>query len=231
MAPPAERVYNQAAAIAIASNKLRCRRVLEQAEIPVPEESMTAFPVVGRTVKHRAGRGFWLCNSEDDIGRAVARGARYFSVFYPKQNEYRVHIAHGSVLYVQEKVPRESEEYKRDWPIWNHAINDFQFRIIRWSYWPLDIILLATKAVSTVGLDYGAIDIMANPKEDGFPPAVVCEINTGMSIDSDYSAIMYQTYFRWLLEEHPEESLKPVSNKPQGYAFKKIIGVENSEGN
>ena len=222
-------VYNQASAIAIASNKLHCRRVLEEAKVPVPEMSMTSFPVVGRTVKHRAGRGFWLCNNDDEVGRAVAQGARYFSAFYPKQNEYRVHVAHGAVLYVQEKLPREGEEYKRDLPVWNHAINDFLFYIVRWSYWPLHVILLAVNSVNTVGLDYGAVDIMANPSKEGFEPAVVSEINTGMSIDSNYSATMYQTYFRWLIEESPEESLKPIGSKASSYAFKNIIGEEKPD--
>jgi len=217
-------VYNPASAIAIASNKLRCRTVLEEVGVPVPELSMTAFPVVGRTIKHRAGRGFWLCNNEAEVGNAVAQGARYFSAFYPKMNEYRVHVAHGAVLYVQEKLPRAGEEFKREWPVWNHALGDFLFHIVQWSYWPLEVILLAVDSVNSVGLDYGAVDIMANPSKEGFAPAVVCEINTGMSIDSEYSATMYQLYFRWLFETCPEEPLKPVSSKPQDYAFKKVLG-------
>lgn len=184
---------NRAEAIAKASDKALTRQLLAQAGIPVPLASETAFPVIGRTRKHRQGRGFWYCENEQDVQNAKIRGAFYFSQYYPKQNEYRVHIAGGKVLLFSIK---EGDKTKL---IWNKRKSGFLFRHMRRSEWLEDENLMniqrkAKQAISLLGLDFGAVDIMADAPSP-FPRFVISEVNTAPSL-SPLAISKYVAYFK-----------------------------------
>ena len=190
--PKAKVIYNCAGAIKLASDKAKCREVLLKAGVSVPTPTENP-PCVGRTRKHEEGNGFWFCETKGDVKKAKKEGAVYFSIFYPKTVEYRVHVVHNRVLLVSKKIgnPRLI--------IWNKTANNFKFKNLKWSKWPKKIIELAIKATKTARLDYGAVDIMAEPKDKRFKPAVVCEINTNPEL-GQYASKKYAQYFDWLLE-------------------------------
>ena len=190
--PRASIVYNNAEAIALASNKAKCREFLFDNDIAVPEPTEDT-PCIGRPSHHTRGRGFWYCKNRRQVRRAKRKGAVYFSAFYPKQVEYRVHVAHGRVLFISKKVSlgRSSEL------VWNKA-NGFSYYTVKQNNWPRKWVRLAIRAVKEVGLDFGAVDIMADPEDDELPSAVVCEINTAPSL-AEYACSKYAQYFDWLL--------------------------------
>ncbi len=213
--------YNYSKAIALASNKGKTREHLFTNGVPVPTPGDDTLPCIGRPNKHRGGRQVFFCKTRADIEVAREEGAEYFSAYYNKTREYRVHVAHGQVLILNEKVTREGEEYKRDLVVWNHALNDFRFDVVRWKQWPIEVVKLAIKAIGVVGLDFGAVDILAEPKDPDLPPAVVCEINTAGTADSDYTASRYAIYFDWLLGAESRRTPFDVRSKnPVDYAFK-----------
>jgi glutathione synthase/RimK-type ligase-like ATP-grasp enzyme len=223
--------YNRARGIRSASDKGGARLLLQENDIPVPRTvqrwadlsglAELNYPVVVRPNRHNGGNQFFLCDNAVEVGRACAKiGLRlepYYSEFYPKQNEYRVHVVSGRVLIVNEKVPRDGEEHRREEPIWNHSTNNFYFQVLRWRDWPIEVIKVAIAATKALGLDFAGVDVMANAPDR--EPAVVCEVNTAPSVNEPYSSDKYAAYFKWLLQESREwEEIN--SNHAPDYAFR-----------
>jgi glutathione synthase/RimK-type ligase-like ATP-grasp enzyme len=214
-------VIYQRKGIGLASNKLAARRHLASVGIPVPElitSTPTKFPVVIRPPVHQAGSGFTLCSNIKEFIAALPKyqNGFYVSVFYPKEHEYRVHVAHGKVLFVQEKLARE-ERFKQA-AVWNHHFGEFAFQVLKQSEWPIMAIQVAVEAVESMGLDYGAVDVMANPSSpEDFPPAVVCEVNTSPSLEG-YSIGKYAEYFNWLFAS-PREHLVSSGDNYKGWRW------------
>ena len=191
----AGRQLNTAKGVSNASDKQLCRKLLRDAGLPVPDETETDFPLVGRPAKHSGGRHFYYCKSLVGLRRAKRRGAVYFSKYYPKQNEYRVHVGSGKVLFMSIK---EGDKTKK---IWNAHKNGFTFRHMGRSEW-LDnehlrnMARASKKALKVLGLDYGAVDILADADRIGkYRPFLICEVNTAPHL-SDLALSKYVEYFK-----------------------------------
>ncbi|SRR5258708_15291760 len=194
-----QRVLNKPEAIKKASNKAECRKLLTSKRIPVPAPSETEFPVIGRPAKHKAGSGFFVCNNEQEIINAKINGAVYFSKFYPKTKEYRVHVAGDKTLLVSVK---EGDTTKM---IWNKRLSNFNFRHMHRSEWLENedlfyMVRLAKKAIRVIGLDFGAVDVLAFPIDQSLPKFVVCEVNTTPAL-SPLAISKYVKYFNKVLDK------------------------------
>ena len=100
------------------------------------------------------------------------------------------------------------KEGDKDEVIWNKAISGFRFRHLRRRVWLNDNHLrsmcrTAKKAVKLLGLDFGAVDIMADAGQ-GHKPFVISEINTAPNL-SPLAISKYIRYFREALEEPDED--------------------------
>lgn len=184
---------NKLDAVERASNKIWCRRKLKSAGLPVPTETETDFPVIGRPYKHHSGHGFYICKNPNDVLRAKWKGATYFSKVYPKQNEYRVHVAGNKCLLVSIK------EGNKKRMIWNKRKNNFKFRHMHRHEWLenphlMNIVRASKKAVKELGLDFGAVDILADAGR-GYPSFVICEVNTAPAL-SPLAISKYVKYFK-----------------------------------
>lgn len=206
--PKTNATYNCASAISLASDKAKCREVWEKAEVAIPTPTERP-PCIGRTRKHEEGNGFWYCKTKKEVLQAKKEGAVYFSAFYPKTVEYRVHVAHDKVLIVSKK----NGDTKKI--IWNKTMNGFKFENLKWSKWPKDIVELAIQATKAIKLDYGAVDILAEPKDKRLKPAVVCEVNTSPTL-GNYASKRYAEYFDWLLESDKRQY---HLDNDRGYVF------------
>jgi len=216
-------LYNKPNAIRLSSNKKNARQVLLAAGIPVPFPGEEKFPCIGRTNYHRGGKGFWYCENPKEVEIAKSAGAGYFSAFYPKTNEHRVHVAHGLILFVQEKVPHFSmlANSVRALHIWNH--NNFRFRIVRQNLWNKEMLIGCIKAIDVLGLDFGAVDVLSNAELD--PPWVICEVNTAPGLEG-YSINKYAEYFQWLFSEQPKEHFVPIGTRKADFVLTKLIKGE-----
>lgn len=67
------------------------------------------LPLVGRTKFHQGGKGFWLCLTKQHVDKAIADGAQYFQSYIDIKDEYRLHVAFGSVIYAAKKVENANE--------------------------------------------------------------------------------------------------------------------------
>lgn len=193
-------VYN-ADGILKASNKSLARRLMVEAGVSVPETTKSLVKadewrqggnvVIRRPVSHHGGLEFEILTNT--LTRRPLQDY-YYQKFFRKTKEFRVHSAHGKVLVMQEKVPREGVTVDYDNPApWNHATGEFVFKTVRWSDYDYDTCRASVDAVRALGLDFGVVDILWNEEEG----AVVCEVNTSPSL-AEYSTGRYRMYFEWL---------------------------------
>ncbi len=68
------------------------------------------LPVIGRTKFHQGGKGFWNCPTMTQVTAAANDGAQYFQKLIEINEEYRLHVVAGKVIYVVKKAKRTVAE-------------------------------------------------------------------------------------------------------------------------
>lgn len=95
--------------------------------------------------------------------------------YVPKKQEYRIHVCGGVAVDIQRKARRKDvADDAINWKIRNHD-NGFIFARNEDGVTPPDVIEQAVAAVRVLGLDFGAVDVIFNDKEQR---AYVLEVNT-----------------------------------------------------
>lgn len=180
------RVLNTRGAVAAATNKLQSLLQMAERGVTVPLTypvvggtipTIERFPVLGRRTNHTQGRDVVLCLQPADLPRALARNCTHFTQLIPKLKEFRVHVFRGNAVKLSEKVLTTPDNY--DPVVWNFD-NGFTFREPRDNAAVLldRIKYLGVLAVQTLGLDFGAADIILAPDTRLY----VLEVNTGPSL-------------------------------------------------
>lgn len=178
-----------------ASNKLLFFRRLREVQddiIPqfwerredIPDD---AFPVVCRTVlAGHSGEGIVIADTREQL---VA--CSLYVKYVKKQEEYRVHCSRDQIIAIQRKARRlDTPDDAVNWKVRNHS-NGFVF--VRENVNPHDsVTAAATAALAAVGLDFGAVDVIWNAKQER---AYVLEINTAPGLEGQ-TVEDYARYFR-----------------------------------
>lgn len=181
---PAGIDLNQPAAVATAVSKMRTFRALEAAGVPtvtwtqdqtVAQQWAVEEKVVGRDIDNgRTAAGITLYRKGSQIGKHL-----FYSRYFRKQRELRVHVFCGRVIFEQEKL-REKSTDDHDPYIrahgrgWNFAFKHLAERPI-----PEEVRQAALGAVKALGLDFGGVDLGWN---DG--RVVVFEVNTAPGLEN-----------------------------------------------
>lgn len=181
----ASRVVNTVQAVRVAGNKLLTFQALKDKDgISIPEFTVDidvargwtrdGIDVVCRTVlSGHSGNGIVLAHNEAEVVRAPL-----YVKYIKKQDEYRVHVAFGEVIDVQQKRRKSGEEVPTNFQVRNHHTG--------WVYCRENIQLpdgaagMAVKACQELGLDFGAVDIIYNAKRN---QPYVLEINTAPGLE------------------------------------------------
>lgn len=182
------KVLNSPQSIAICSNKLEFFRAIGD-RVPVPDwtenhnQAMEwvaeGHTVCARTVlQGHSAEGLVLMdrNNPDDFVTA-----RLYTKYIPKTDEYRVHIVKDRVVDVQRKALRNgwAEQHGTvNWKVRNLA-NGFVY-MRNGINPPQSVLDVSVRAVSTIGLDFGAVDVIFNEKRN---QPYVLEINTAPGIE------------------------------------------------
>lgn len=171
-------VYNNIFNVEDAVNKLKTFQRLKEFGIPCVEYSTSIEDaaswindgklVVARTnLTGCSGEGIVLCDSIDSLVDAPL-----YTQYKPKKHEYRVHVFNTSVIDVSWKRKKKNANI-------NHKIRNYSNG---WVYCrknlPENLDRLKTIAIETIrtmGLYFGAVDIIYNQKEDQY---YVLEVNT-----------------------------------------------------
>lgn len=175
------------------TNKRLMRELFKEHGVPMPELYQVAnplwggfrFPVVGRPDRHTKGRGLWKCYSQADIIRAVRgtrrkKAATHFMEYVEADREYRVHIFKGKSIRISEKIFNEDRTYTTGKP------GDIKLRKVREA---------AKLAVEAVGLDFGAVDVLARGPDND--QVWVLEVNSAPGLGGSMPRLYAETFLKW----------------------------------
>lgn len=173
-------ILNQPQAVEKAVNKLTAFNTFKQEEVSIPEfttDKSVALEwlnqgkivVVRSVVNGYGGDGILLVENQMELPDAPL-----YTQYIPKSEEYRVHVIKNEAFFIQRKArKKEIPDDKINWKIRNLA-GGFIFA-------NQDVQVedrckeLACKAIQSVGLDFGAVDIIFNKTRNQY---YVLEINT-----------------------------------------------------
>lgn len=194
---------NNPSACAFGGNKLTAFRKFREAGLAIPEftssyeEAMGWFNdddiVVCRTLlTAHSGRGIVLASRES--GRAIVRAPLYVK-YKKKRKEFRVHVFQNQVIDICEKrhFRRERRPEHFDGFIRNHD-NGWVFArdgVVA----PGDINALAIGACRATGLDFGAVDIIWNEREN---KCYLLEVNTAPGLEGTTLKKYIQAIYNWI---------------------------------
>lgn len=165
------RFLNSPSAVSVAGNKLRTFQALQAAGVAIPEFTTNISKAkewldAGERVVERhnlrgsSGEGIRIVSLDDEDTEGSLTSAPLYTKFIEKTAEYRVHIFNGEMIdFVQKK--RVSSERRDD--SFNPYISSMEHG---WVFTRTDVpevpsaIRIAKQAVSALGLDFGAVDIM-----------------------------------------------------------------------
>lgn len=176
-------LLNVPQAVAVASNKLSAFNEME-GKVSVPPfsnlreeatEWLTEGAVICRkTLQGSGGDGIVVAENEEDMVNAPL-----YTKYIKKQSEWRVHIFRGEVLMIQRKVRNfDVPDDQVKWKIRNHA-NGFVFQQHGINP-PVCVVEEATKAITVLKLDFGAVDVIYNEHQ---AKAYVLEVNCAPGLE------------------------------------------------
>lgn len=193
-------IYNKSGAIANATDKLLSRQIFAERGVSAPRllnqvDDYREGIVIARPFVHSKGNNFVVLESKEELEKHW-RSGWYYSEFVDKVREFRVHCGHGKVLALMEKHNPNNGNHA-----WNRAQNDTEpFTRIKQKETDEQnlrgIMVEALKAVKSLGLDMGGVDVMLD--ENGI--SYVLEVNTAPTLNSSPKvAEMWAKYWEWLL--------------------------------
>jgi hypothetical protein len=120
--------------------------------------SFTGDLLVARKDTHQAGSDFYLVASQEDFALTQHLGCTHYTTFIPCKREYRLHIFLGEVIGIAEKRMGDQcksltiRNFHNGWTFKYIDNCDEQFKTV------------AKNAVTALGLDFAAIDLMQSVK-------------------------------------------------------------------
>lgn len=191
---PGVRVFNKPEAITVASNKLTTFQRLQEANVRIPAFYTEAPPAAKNKIYLARTNLTGSCGVGITVirpGQAMPKAPLYVD-YIRKDLEYRVHVAGGEVIFVQQKRRRLENEQTEDQKLIRNYDNGWVFCPVDVADVAGDVRDIAVAAVAAVGLDFGAVDLVVS-RNDNLP--YVLEINTAPGIESPQLTDAYRLAF------------------------------------
>lgn len=177
-------VINAPGAVELASNKLKFfEHMFDENMTPqftstidgAKRKTREGRTIVCRTIlRGHSGNGIVIARTEDELVDAPL-----YVEYKKKADEYRVHVFRDRVFDVQRKARRlDIDDEDVNWQVRNHA-NGFIYQRENVNA-PSIAIDAALKTVAAIGLDFGAVDIIWNAREER---PYVLEVNTAPGLE------------------------------------------------
>ena len=195
---------NHPSACSIAGNKLTAFRRFKDAGLSIPEfttshDQALSWIVDGATVVCRtvlnghSGRGIVLASNSN----ALVQSPLYVK-YKRKRTEFRVHVFQGQIIDVAEKRkmrldrrPETFDGYIRNlangWVFCRNSVN-----------LPWDGKTLAIAACEVLGLDFGAVDVIWNEKEN---KCYLLEVNTAPGLQGTTLESYSNAIYKWAQQQ------------------------------
>ena len=183
--PPGTVVMNRPDKVAIATDKLAFfQKMYGEVNLPMfftnindaaQHMQETGRSVVCRTMlRANSGRGIVIADKVEDLVDAPL-----YTLYIKKKFEYRVHVAFGNVISIQQKARKvDVPDDQVNWRVRNHD-NGFIFKRegVELGAEPRS---MSRKVVDNMGLNFGAVDLIYNEKQDSY---YVLEVNTAPGLE------------------------------------------------
>lgn len=186
---------NLAAAIAVASNKLAAfNQLATNPDVNIPEYTTHLYEVDGMWMARtkltgHSGDGIVVMREGEEVVPAPL-----YTRYIKKQLEYRLHVVRGEVIFVQQKRKQSEREQTADEKLirshdngWIYCIENVEVSD--------EVREQAIKAVHTLNLDFGAVDLVIE-RDTGKP--YVLEVNTAPGLSSPTLLTAYVKAFNQL---------------------------------
>ena len=172
-----DRVINYAGGIMNATNKLESLCILQEEGLKVPPFSTNpealadeyGYPILGRKLRHARASDIQFCLQARDFRQP----RDFYTAYIPTNREYRVHVVGDEAVRVQAKY-LDFPEQKKEW-IRNYGTG-YRFRNPRLRMHRRRL-QDAIRAVSVLGLDFGAVDLIVGDDNETY----ILEVNTAPS--------------------------------------------------
>lgn len=199
----ARAVLNIPSFCSVGGNKLVAFRRFREAALSIPDFTSSYEEAVGwynegltvvcRTLLNaHSGRGIVLANAESN--RPVVRAPLYVK-YKKKRKEFRVHVFKGQIIDVCEKrkFKRDRRPDAFDGYVRNHS-NGWAFcrdNVVE----PTDLRDLSIGACNALTLDFGAVDIIWNEKEN---KCYLLEVNTAPGLEGTTLKKYTDVIYTWI---------------------------------
>lgn len=175
-------VLNKPDQVGTAINKVESFNVWSASNIPVPAFTADSTSLdrshiwLARTVlTGSGGAGIMVVRPED-----VVPDAPLYVQYIKKAEEYRVHVAFGSAVFVQRKLRVSNNEQTKDEKLIRNYNNGWVFSPVLVEEASEEIKRVAISAVVSLGLDFGAVDIVIS-NDERLPYVLECNTAPGIS--------------------------------------------------
>jgi biotin carboxylase len=176
-----------------ASNKLTAFDLFRRGEVPTVEWTVAqnvaqewvneGHTVFARTsLAGHSGEGIVVVREGEQVPRAPL-----YTKYKKKANEFRVHIFNGMEIAIQEKKRANNAEIEGDAALirshhhgWNFCREGLSILTQENEELRERLEQLALDAINALGLDFGAVDIIYNSRDDQF---YVLEVNTAVGLE------------------------------------------------
>lgn len=186
------RVINAPEAVLRATHKLRFFQAMEGTRLTPPfctgsGAALNAMSEMGDIVcRHKlqghSGEGIEIWHMKKGSNQDPIPSAPLYVSYIKKSEEFRCHVFQGKVVDIQRKARRKDvPDDEVNWQVRNHS-NGFVYAregVEKW-YRSSGLVEAATRTIKTLGLDFGAVDIIWNEKQDKF---YVLEVNTAPGLE------------------------------------------------
>ena len=200
-------ITNSHSAVANCQNKLATFAALTRHNVPCLEFSAQAAGarlwmeqdgkiVVRHTTTGHSGAGIQIVRRGEEIPNAPL-----YTRYFRKSAEYRVHVAFGNVILIQQKRKRDGfadleipnkELVRTHGNGWVFTVNNLDCEVRNYR---AELSAIAINGVAAVGCNHGAVDVLVRHEDEGTNAIVICEINSAPSLDAPSTLNAYTEAF------------------------------------
>lgn len=157
---------------------------------------------LSRKTTHSRGRDIGVVLEDWQFAARLAAGANFFTKYEPSVREFRVWMYRNRFLGAYEKVLARAAEFTK---IGRNYGNGFNFDHMDADSVNPNLRALAASAIRTLGLDFGAVDVLQRP--DG--SYCVLEVNSAPGVAHERRAVINNLatrIVRWAANNYPARS-------------------------
>lgn len=201
---------NPAASVRRCSDKIATFEVLQNAGVSVPPWSRDIADLKRQCGSRVPGDTFLARRNFLTNGRGIVPftwndpvpPADFYSMYLPPTREYRIHVANGQVIRIQGKYCDFPDQAVSNQYVRNHGTG-WRYRTPRQDLKP-NRKQAAVNAISAMGLDFGAVDMMVQSDKGAF---YVFEVNSGPAC-SPLTARCYISNIAAMVRDRTQGSIK-----------------------